>query len=100
MVRPRAVREYSTRGGTSRYTSRWTSPSRSSSRKCGDSGVGAATATIGLIGAGNIGSTVAKLAVDAGYDVILSNSRGPETLSDLVEQPRRPKPPRPVTSSW
>jgi predicted dinucleotide-binding enzyme len=42
--------------------------------------------TIGLIGAGHIGSTVAKLAVDAGYDVVLSNSRGPETLSDLVSQ--------------
>jgi 8-hydroxy-5-deazaflavin:NADPH oxidoreductase len=41
--------------------------------------------TIGLIGSGNIGSTVARLAVDAGYDVVLSNSRGPETLSDLVE---------------
>jgi 8-hydroxy-5-deazaflavin:NADPH oxidoreductase len=28
--------------------------------------------------------TVARLAVDAGYDVVLSNSRGPETLSELV----------------
>src|SRR6476620_4227654 len=42
--------------------------------------------TIGLIGAGNIGSTVAKLAVDAGYDVVLSNSRGPETLTELVSE--------------
>ena len=42
--------------------------------------------TIGLIGSGNIGSTVARLAVDAGYDVVLSNSRGPETLTDLVGQ--------------
>ena len=41
--------------------------------------------TIGLIGSGNIGSTVARLAVNAGYDVVLSNSRGPETLSELVE---------------
>ena len=40
--------------------------------------------TIGLIGSGNIGSTLARLAVDAGYDVVLSNSRGPETLGDLV----------------
>jgi predicted dinucleotide-binding enzyme len=40
--------------------------------------------TIGLIGSGNIGSTVARLAVAAGYDVVLSNSRGPETLADLV----------------
>ncbi|WP_028049339.1 NADPH-dependent F420 reductase [Cellulomonas sp. URHD0024] len=42
--------------------------------------------TIGLIGSGHIGSTVARLAVDAGYDVVLSNRRGPETLADLVEQ--------------
>src|SRR3954451_23654607 len=42
-------------------------------------------ATIGLIGSGNIGSTVARLAVDAGHEVVRSNSRGPETLSDLVD---------------
>ena len=42
--------------------------------------------TIGLIGSGKIGSTVARLAVDAGHDVVLSNSRGPETLKDLVEE--------------
>ena len=40
--------------------------------------------TIGFIGSGHIGSTVARLAVDAGYEVVLSNSRGPETLTDLV----------------
>ena len=40
--------------------------------------------TIGLIGAGNIGQAVARLAVDHGYDVVLSNSRGPETLADVV----------------
>jgi hypothetical protein len=40
--------------------------------------------TIGLIGSGNIGSTVARLAIAAGYDVVLSNSRGPETLEALV----------------
>lgn len=42
--------------------------------------------TIGLIGSGNIGSTVAKLSVAAGYDVVLSNSRGPETLAGLVAE--------------
>ena len=31
-----------------------------------------------------IGGTVARLAVAAGYDVVLSNSRGPETLAGLV----------------
>src|SRR6478735_417870 len=41
--------------------------------------------TIGLIGAGNIGQAVARLAVDHGYDVVLSNSRGPETLAAVVE---------------
>jgi 8-hydroxy-5-deazaflavin:NADPH oxidoreductase len=30
--------------------------------------------TIGLIGAGLIGGTVARLAADGGYDVVLSNS--------------------------
>jgi predicted dinucleotide-binding enzyme len=42
--------------------------------------------TIGLIGAGHIGSQVARLAVRSGYDVVVSNSRGPETLSGLVSE--------------
>lgn len=42
--------------------------------------------TIGLIGAGHIGSQLARLAVTHGYDVVLSNSRGPETLSGLVTE--------------
>ena len=42
--------------------------------------------TIGLIGSGNIGSTLARLAVAAGHSVVLSNSRGPETLQDLVDE--------------
>ncbi|SFF63365.1 hypothetical protein SAMN05216251_12228 [Actinacidiphila alni] len=42
--------------------------------------------TLGLIGSGNIGGTLARLAVDAGIDVVLSNSRGPETLADLVAE--------------
>src|SRR3712207_5870948 len=42
--------------------------------------------TIGLIGSGHIGSTIARLAVDAGHDVVLSNSRGPGTLGDLVDR--------------
>jgi hypothetical protein len=40
--------------------------------------------TIGLIGSGHIGGTVARLAVAAGHQVVLSNSRGPQTLADLV----------------
>jgi predicted dinucleotide-binding enzyme len=42
--------------------------------------------TIGIIGSGRIGSTVAKLAVGAGHDVVLSNSRDPETLDELVSE--------------
>jgi 8-hydroxy-5-deazaflavin:NADPH oxidoreductase len=42
--------------------------------------------TIGLIGAGHIGSQLARLAVEHGYDVVISNSRGPETLSALVAE--------------
>jgi len=43
-------------------------------------------ATIGLIGAGHIGSQLARLGVKSGYDVVLSNSRGPQTLGDLVRE--------------
>jgi len=42
--------------------------------------------TVAFIGTGFIGSTVARLAVDAGHDVVLANSRGPQTLTELVDQ--------------
>ena len=42
--------------------------------------------TLGLIGAGHIGSALARTALDAGWDVVLSNSRGPETLADLLAE--------------
>ncbi|UVJ39031.1 NADPH-dependent F420 reductase [Arthrobacter sp. CJ23] len=42
--------------------------------------------TIGIIGAGHIGSQIARKAVELGYDVVLSNSRGPETLAELVAE--------------
>ncbi|WP_394249605.1 NADPH-dependent F420 reductase [Arthrobacter pityocampae] len=42
--------------------------------------------TIGFIGSGRIGSQLARLAVANGYRVIMSNSRGPETLQDLVAE--------------
>ena len=42
--------------------------------------------TIGFIGAGHIGSQLARLAVQHGYNVVVSNSRGPETLKDLVQE--------------
>lgn len=42
--------------------------------------------TLGIIGAGHIGSQVARVAVAHGYDVVIANSRGPETLADLVAE--------------
>ncbi|WP_185994244.1 NADPH-dependent F420 reductase [Nocardioides campestrisoli] len=42
--------------------------------------------TIGFIGSGNIGGTLAKLFAAQGQDVVVSNSRGPETLADLVSE--------------
>ena len=42
--------------------------------------------TIGIIGAGHIGSQVARLAIASGYNVVISNSRGPETLAALVRE--------------
>jgi len=42
--------------------------------------------TIGLIGAGHIGAQLARLAVAQGHHVVISNSRGPETLAELVRE--------------
>lgn len=41
---------------------------------------------VGVIGSGNIGGTAAKLFAAAGHKVAVSNSRGPETLRDLVQE--------------
>jgi predicted dinucleotide-binding enzyme len=42
--------------------------------------------TVGIIGSGQIGSAIARLAIGAGHEVVLSNSRGPETLADTVAE--------------
>ena len=41
---------------------------------------------IGIVGAGNIGGTLAGHFTRAGHEVAVSNSRGPETLQDLVAE--------------
>ncbi|HEY1940332.1 MAG TPA: NADPH-dependent F420 reductase [Candidatus Angelobacter sp.] len=41
---------------------------------------------IGILGAGNIGATAARLFVSAGHEVAISNSRGPESLRELVNE--------------
>jgi predicted dinucleotide-binding enzyme len=42
--------------------------------------------TIGIIGAGEVGSNIARAAIASGYTVVIANSRGPETLAELVNQ--------------
>lgn len=42
--------------------------------------------TLGIIGSGNIGMAVARLATAAGINVVIANSRGPESLADLVDE--------------
>ena len=42
--------------------------------------------TLGIIGSGNIGSAIARLAVAADIPVVMTNSRGPESLADLVAE--------------
>ena len=41
---------------------------------------------IGIIGAGNIGANAAKLFIKAGHEIAIANSRGAETLADLVAE--------------
>lgn len=41
---------------------------------------------IGIIGAGAIGTTVAKHLTEAGYEVVISNSRGADTLKEKMKQ--------------
>jgi len=40
--------------------------------------------TLGILGAGQAGSTLARAAIGAGYDVVIANSRAPGTLAGLV----------------
>ncbi|MFC5675819.1 NADPH-dependent F420 reductase [Aeromicrobium endophyticum] len=83
-----------------RYSSRWDVTDRFTGRSCHGherpaqlsrngperAGVDQGMTTIGLIGSGHIGSQIARAATAHGHDVVLSNSRGPETLGDLVAE--------------
>ncbi len=42
--------------------------------------------TVGIIGSGQLGTAIARLAIEAGHRVVLSNSRGPATLADTVAE--------------
>jgi predicted dinucleotide-binding enzyme len=41
---------------------------------------------IGIVGAGMIGGALARLSTAVGHDVVVANSRGPETLAGLVSE--------------
>lgn len=41
---------------------------------------------IGIIGTGHIGATLARHFTRLGHDVVVANSRGPETLADLAKE--------------
>ena len=63
--------------------------------------------TVGTIGAGDVGSHIARAAIASGYNLVIANARGPETLCSLIAQlapqrvqPRPPMPPRLANSSW
>ena len=45
-----------------------------------------AMTTIGIIGSGHVGSNLAKAAIAHGYDVVLSNSQGPDSLAGLLSE--------------
>ncbi len=40
--------------------------------------------TIGIVGSGHVGSNLAKAAIAHGYEVVLSNLQGPDSLAGLV----------------
>ena len=42
--------------------------------------------TFAIIGSGHVGSNLAKAAIAHGYDVVLSNSQGPDSLAGLVKE--------------
>jgi 8-hydroxy-5-deazaflavin:NADPH oxidoreductase len=47
---------------------------------------GVCMATIGIIGSGHVGSNLAKAAIAHGYDLVLSNSKGPDSLAALIAE--------------
>jgi 8-hydroxy-5-deazaflavin:NADPH oxidoreductase len=42
--------------------------------------------TIGIIGSGHVGSNLAQAAIAHGYDIVLSNSQGPDSLAGLISE--------------
>ena len=55
---------------------------------------------IGIIGAGQIGGTLTRRLTALGHQVVVANSRGPETLSDLAAETGRNRRLGPRSRSW
>jgi predicted dinucleotide-binding enzyme len=45
-----------------------------------------AMTTIGIVGSGHAGRNLAQAAIAHGYDMVLSNSQGPDSLAGLVKE--------------
>lgn len=41
---------------------------------------------VGFLGAGQLAQAIGGALIEAGHEIVLTNSRGPETLTDLVDQ--------------
>ncbi|HET8957855.1 MAG TPA: NAD(P)-binding domain-containing protein, partial [Microcella sp.] len=55
--------------------------------------------SIGIIGSGNIGSQLARAFTALGHDVVIANSRGPASLTDLVDELTQSAAPGRLTAS-
>jgi 8-hydroxy-5-deazaflavin:NADPH oxidoreductase len=44
------------------------------------------TKSVGIIGAGRIGQAIAQIALRSGRPIVIANSRGPESLTSVVEE--------------
>ncbi|MFP5291167.1 MAG: NAD(P)-binding domain-containing protein, partial [Actinomycetes bacterium] len=62
----------------------WASPPPGNARRPGR--LDPRMTTIGIIGSGNIGSQLAHAFTRVGHDVVVANSRGPESLGELVAE--------------
>ena len=64
----------------------WALVSRAGNTRAGAKLDAGMTSTIGIIGSGNIGGTLARALTASGYSVVIANSRGPASLEPLIDE--------------